>query len=242
MHDPCSRRRRSRLTSPPRPPPLSPAAAAFPTRRRIPLSRQLRAAPSDRGRRGADDARPLPGRRQRSTRVRGRMSALSQTRYRHFGSGAVMILDAAGTNPNSIAVHEVRSALLAAGVRGRIAVGAYLPLERRRSAAGAGVVHGAQGGRPDRCGQWPEDLASGSSVEGWKNEALLQLRLRHPIDARGPGRRSARFRPAARARPVRRRHAHPRHRGGPQRPGSGHGLEERRTHAHRRRSADKETD
>src|ERR1700692_3788564 len=39
-------------------------------------------------------------------------------RYRHYGSGAVTIQTPAGTNPNSLAVHEVRSALLAAGIRG----------------------------------------------------------------------------------------------------------------------------
>ena len=34
----------------------------------------------------------------------------------------------------------------------------------------AGVVHWAQSGRADAMRSWPEDLASGASVEGWKNE------------------------------------------------------------------------
>ena len=91
-------------------------------------------------------------------------------RYQHYGSGAVTIQTPVGTNPNSIAVHQVRSALLAGGVKGRVAIGAYLPAN---DGAAPGVVCRSRGSKldcPTKCGQWPEDLASGSSVEGWKNE------------------------------------------------------------------------
>jgi pilus assembly protein CpaD len=91
-------------------------------------------------------------------------------RYRHYGSGAVMIQTPAGTNPNSIAVYEVRRALLAAGVKGRIAVGAYLPLNDGAAPPVRVSFTGLKAIVPTVCGQWPEDLASGSSVEGWKNE------------------------------------------------------------------------
>src|SRR5271157_2974555 len=47
-------------------------------------------------------------------------------RYRHYGSGAVMILAPVGTNPNSRAVHVVRGALFDAGLKGKVAFGAYL--------------------------------------------------------------------------------------------------------------------
>jgi pilus assembly protein CpaD len=91
-------------------------------------------------------------------------------RYRRYGSGAVTIQTPAGTNPNSIAVHEVRSALLAAGVRGRVAIGAYLPPNDGAAPPVRVVFTGLKAIVPTPCGQWPEDLASGSSVEGWKNE------------------------------------------------------------------------
>jgi pilus assembly protein CpaD len=91
-------------------------------------------------------------------------------RYRHYGSGAVMIQTPVGTNPNSLAVHEVRSALLAAGVRGRVAFGAYLPPNDGAAPPVRVSFTGLKAIVPTRCGQWPEDLASGSSVEGWKNE------------------------------------------------------------------------
>jgi pilus assembly protein CpaD len=90
-------------------------------------------------------------------------------RYRHYGSGAVMIQTPAGTNPNSIAVYEVRSALRAAGLRG-VAVGAYLPPNDAAAPPVRVSFTGLKAIVPTKCGQWPEDLASGSSVEGWKNE------------------------------------------------------------------------
>ena len=91
-------------------------------------------------------------------------------RYRRYGSGAVIIQTPAGTNPNSIAVHEVRSALLAAGVRGRVAIGEYLPASDGAAPPVRVSFTGLKAIVPTRCGEWPEDLASGSSVEGWKNE------------------------------------------------------------------------
>jgi pilus assembly protein CpaD len=94
------------------------------------------------------------------------------SRYQHYGSrGAVMIQTPAGTNPNSIAVHEVRKALLAAGVKGRIVVGDYLPANDGAAPPVRVSFTGLKAIVPSKCGQWPEDLASGSSVEGWKNEA-----------------------------------------------------------------------
>jgi pilus assembly protein CpaD len=91
-------------------------------------------------------------------------------RYRHYGSGEVVIQTPAGANPNSRAVHEVRRALLAAGVKGRVAFGAYLPPNDGAAPPVRVSFTGLKAIVPTKCGQWPEDLASGSSVEGWKNE------------------------------------------------------------------------
>ena len=109
--------------------------------------------------------------------VGGRLDARSRAnirafadRYRRYGSGAVVIQTPAGTNPNSIAVYEVRRALLGAGVRGRIAVGDYLPPNDGSAPPVRVSFTGIKAIVPTPCGQWPEDLASGSSVEGWKNE------------------------------------------------------------------------
>jgi len=91
-------------------------------------------------------------------------------RYRRYGSGAVLIETPAGTSPNSRAVREVRNALVAAGLKGRVAYGAYLAPNEGEAPPVRVSFTGLKAVVPTPCGQWPEDLASGSSVEGWKNE------------------------------------------------------------------------
>jgi pilus assembly protein CpaD len=113
------------------------------------------------------DLYPVGGRLDERSRANVRAFA---DRYRRDGSGAVMIQTPVGTNPNSIAVYEVRRALLGAGVRGRIAVGDYLPSNDGAAPPVRVSFTGLKAIVPTKCGQWPEDLASGSSVEGWKNE------------------------------------------------------------------------
>src|ERR1700728_742077 len=113
------------------------------------------------------DLSPVGGRLDGRSRANVRTFA---DRYRRYGSGAVMIQTPVGTNPNSIAVYEVRRALLAAGVRGRIAAGDYLPPNDSSAPPVRVSFTGLKAVVPTLCGQWPEDLASGSSVEGWKNE------------------------------------------------------------------------
>jgi pilus assembly protein CpaD len=109
--------------------------------------------------------------------VGGRLDARSMAnirafaeRYRHDGSGAVTIQTPVGTNPHSIAIYEVRKALLASGVGSRIVVGDYLPANDGGAPPVRVSFTGLKAIVPTKCGQWPEDLASGSSVEGWKNE------------------------------------------------------------------------
>jgi pilus assembly protein CpaD len=90
-------------------------------------------------------------------------------RYRHFGSGVITILVPSGS-PNSKAVYEIRRALADAGINGKVAVGAYASMIKGAAAPIRLSFTGLTAVVPTTCGQWPEDLASGSSVEGWKNE------------------------------------------------------------------------
>ena len=91
-------------------------------------------------------------------------------RYRHYGSGDIAILAPAGATANSKAVREVRAALARAGVDGRVMFGTYALPESDAAAPIRLSFVGVRATVPTACGQWPEDLASGSSVEGWKNE------------------------------------------------------------------------
>jgi pilus assembly protein CpaD len=91
-------------------------------------------------------------------------------RYRHYGSGDIAILAPAGTAANSKTVYGIRRALASAGVNGRVMFGTYAPRDRYAAAPIRLSFMGVKAIVPTECGQWPEDLASGSSVEGWKNE------------------------------------------------------------------------
>jgi pilus assembly protein CpaD len=51
-----------------------------------------------------------------------------------------------------------------------VAFGAYLPPNDGAAPPVRVSFTGLKAIVPTKCGQWPEDLASGSSVEGWKNE------------------------------------------------------------------------
>src|SRR5271166_2842684 len=57
-----------------------------------------------------------------------------------------------------------------AGLKGRVGFGAYLPPNDGAAPPLRVSFTGLKAMVPTACGQWPEDLASGSSVEGWKNE------------------------------------------------------------------------
>jgi pilus assembly protein CpaD len=91
-------------------------------------------------------------------------------RYRRYGSGEIAIVAPAGTAANSRAVHAIRAALDGAGVNGRVMFGTYVPPDRDAAAPIRLSFVGVKAIVPTACGQWPEDLASGSSVDGWKNE------------------------------------------------------------------------
>jgi pilus assembly protein CpaD len=92
-------------------------------------------------------------------------------RYRHFGSGVITILAPNGIARDSKALNEVRRALADAGLHGKVAIGAYPALTNGPPAPIRLSFAGMKAVVPTTCGQWPEDLASGSSVEGWKNES-----------------------------------------------------------------------
>ena len=51
-----------------------------------------------------------------------------------------------------------------------VGVGSYAPLDSDRAAPIRVAFTGLKAEVKTPCGLWPDDLASGSSVEGWKNE------------------------------------------------------------------------
>lgn len=88
--------------------------------------------------------------------------------YRKFGRGPITIMPPAfprATPP----VEPVRNALYSAGAHARIIVTPY-PAGPNLVAPVRLSFLGLKASVADQCGQWPRDLASGSSVSGWDNK------------------------------------------------------------------------
>ena len=92
-------------------------------------------------------------------------------RYRQFGSGEITILAPAGDVATARIVPAIRRQLYADGLRGYVAVGSYPVQDPRLASPVRLMFQGLKAKVADRCGQWPTDLASGSSLDGWKNDS-----------------------------------------------------------------------
>ena len=92
-------------------------------------------------------------------------------RYRRFGASQITILAPAG-RPDSDAriVDDIRRTLARTGLRGAVGVGVYPVADATRASPVRMIFQGLKAGVPTPCGQWPSDLASGGSIEGWKND------------------------------------------------------------------------
>jgi len=91
-------------------------------------------------------------------------------RYRSFGSGQILILTPATQRPAPSVVAAIRRTLAGAGAPTRIGVSSYAPPPSHGAPPIRVAFIGLKAQVATPCGDWPEDLASGSSLEGWKNE------------------------------------------------------------------------
>ena len=110
--------------------------------------------------------------------VGGRLDGLSldkikgfAERYRTYGTGEVIILTPEGDPSSSAAAAQIRRQLYADGLRGYVAVGPYRVDNPELASPIRLVFQGLKARVADRCGQWPTDLASGGSIETWKNQS-----------------------------------------------------------------------
>ena len=102
-------------------------------------------------------------------RARAELRAFAQT-YKRQGEGEIEILVPGRWQAEARAVHEIRGALASAGLRGRVSIGSYAPADLAAVPPIKVEFVGLKAEVMSPCGQWPEDLASGSSLWGWKNE------------------------------------------------------------------------
>ncbi|HLW91406.1 MAG TPA: CpaD family pilus assembly protein [Roseiarcus sp.] len=91
-------------------------------------------------------------------------------RYARYGVGRIVVLAPAGGGPDIRAgVASVRRALAADGLRGSIGLGVYPVADLYLASPIKIGFRGLKAEVASRCGEWPSDLTSGSSLEGWQN-------------------------------------------------------------------------
>jgi len=97
------------------------------------------------------------------------------SRYRRFGQGTITVLaPVGGADPRGLqrGAELVRSDLAAAGLGGALYLGTY-PVQNANLAAPIRLSFtGVRAEVAGRCGEWPDDLASGSSLDGWQNRSF----------------------------------------------------------------------
>jgi len=97
-------------------------------------------------------------------------------RYRETGDGRIAILaPASERGRDAHAIDQIRRALAGAGLRGYVEVGSYPDAAATRSSPVRLVFQGLKATVAGQCGLWPSDLASGGSIEGWKNESYANF-------------------------------------------------------------------
>ncbi|MCI4677804.1 CpaD family pilus assembly protein [Rhodoblastus acidophilus] len=120
--------------------------------------------------------------------------------YRSHGSGEIALALPQGGRSGAearAAVPGLRRALAAGGARGAVRVMTY-PVVDPSLAAPVRLSYGTIVAKVDsRCGQWPNDLASGGSVHGWENrqywnfgcatQQMMATQVADPRDLVGPG-------------------------------------------------------
>jgi pilus assembly protein CpaD len=92
-------------------------------------------------------------------------------RYRALGTSQITILAPAGQRErNSRIINQIRRTLASTGLRGYLGVGVYPVADATRASPVRLIFQGLKAVVPTPCGQWPSDIASGGSLDTWKNE------------------------------------------------------------------------
>lgn len=119
--------------------------------------------------------------------------------YRRFGHGMItMLAPSGGADPRGAkrSLELVRRFLDQEGVGAMIYVGVYPVRDPALAAPVRLSFTGVKAEVAGRCGEWPDDLASGSSLDGWQNytfwnfgcanQATLSAQLADPRDLVSP--------------------------------------------------------
>ncbi len=93
--------------------------------------------------------------------------------YRDVGHGRVAVLLPRGTRGGNYhaLLGEIRSALSAGGATSGVEVSTYQVADPGLASPIRLSFLGVKAKVSDQCGQWPSDLGSGSSIDGWENKS-----------------------------------------------------------------------
>lgn len=95
-------------------------------------------------------------------------------RYHELGHGQITMLTPSGSAAAQASAHDagaVRHALASAGLGGNIMVGSYPVTDQKLAAPIRLSFQSIKAKVAGRCGEWPRDLASGSTIDGWQNQS-----------------------------------------------------------------------
>jgi len=119
--------------------------------------------------------------------------------YRRFGHGVItMLAPSGGPDPRGArrSVELIRGFLDREGLGATIYVGSYPVRDLALAAPVRLSFTGVKAEVAGRCGEWPDDLASGASLDGWQNrafwnfgcanQATLSAQLADPRDLLSP--------------------------------------------------------
>ena len=97
--------------------------------------------------------------------------------YAKRGHGQINALLPAGANPNEVnkTLHDIRLILAHAGLRGSMIVGHYAVVDPRLASPIQLSFIKLKATVASKCGEWPGDLASGSSARGWQNRTYYNF-------------------------------------------------------------------
>lgn len=119
------------------------------------------------------DVFPSSGPEQLDVRTQQQVAAFAR-RYRDIGSGPISVVlpqSGPGAAAGVRALDPIRHELAKAGAIAPVAVSHY-PVENPSLAAPVRLAFdGLKAKVVHRCGDWPEDLASASSTDGWNNRS-----------------------------------------------------------------------
>ncbi len=116
--------------------------------------------------------------------------------YLANGHGQISILMPLGVPGIQVILADIRSSLVAAGVRGSMNAGTYRVADPSLAAPIRLTYVSYKAKVANQCGEWPRDIASGSSVDGWNNrqywnygcsaQNMLATQVADPRDLVGP--------------------------------------------------------